>query len=160
MNAYDFRAIEAFASRYYVRPDGQPLPLIITPYTYTLSFSNLTAGATALQTLTFQANADFILTHAYHFAVLHSTLHGLTYSSNVLPLARVLLTDSGSSQPLMNSAVALQNLSENGAFERGFPYPRFLSGRSSLQVQLTNYSDTEAYDIDIAFAGVNVQVSG
>lgn len=153
MNAYNFRDIEAFVSRFY---NGSKLSL--TPYNYTLTFSNLTAGATALQTLNFQANADFVMLGISYFTNLHSTPHGLTYSSMPIPLVRALLTDSGSSQPMMNSATNLNSLAEQGAFSEKSPYyPRFLSGRSSLQVQLTNFSDTEAYDIDFVLHGVNVQ---
>jgi hypothetical protein len=152
MNVYNFRDLEAFASRFY-----QNHPLEITPYAYSMTFSNLTAGATALQTLNFQANADFILTHIQAQGVNHASSTNITHATQILPLVRMLLTDSGSSQPLTNTPIDLSAYVEIGNFEKGLPYPRFLSGRSSLQVQLTSYDTALAYDIDVSFHGVNVR---
>lgn len=158
MNMYTFANLEAWASRFY---PGAKNGLSLVPYAYPLSFIGLTAagtaGATALQTLNFQANADFIFTNIEYQAYISGALAGATNTAAVVPGVRLLLTDSGSSQPMMNAAVNLATYAQ-GVLQaaNGLPYPRFLSGRSSLQVQLTNFS-TESYQIDLTLHGVNVR---
>ena len=155
MFAYSFPNIEAFCARFY-----QGRKLSLTPYTYTLTFTNLaasgSAGAQATQNLNIQANADFLFLSLSHLANINGTVASQSVSGKISPYVRILLTDSGSAQPLMNAATALESLSDNGAPERALPYPKWLQGRTSLQVQLTNYASV-AYDIDVAFKGVNVQ---
>ena len=60
---YGIGEIEAYASKFY-----QGRPLLLTPYGYNLTFSSLTAGSSASQTLNITANADFIMVGLHHRA--------------------------------------------------------------------------------------------
>lgn len=75
------------------------------------------------------------------------------------PYVRALITDSGSNEQFSAAAVDLETLSSNDAKMRPLPYPRVISGRSTLSVQVTNYAPTaETYTtLDIVLSGVLVR---
>lgn len=142
--------IEAFASKFY-----QGRPLLLVPYGYNLTFSSLTAGSSATQTVNIAANADFIITGLHHRANVAAA--GQNVSTKTAPLARILITDSGSNEQFTNSSVDLENYSTNGNIINKFDYPRIVSGRSTLTVQLTSYEASQTLNVDIFFEGVLVR---
>ena len=142
--------IEAFASKFY-----QGRPLLLVPYGYNLTFSSLTAGTSATQTVNIAANADFIITGLHHRANVAAA--GQNVSTKTAPLARILITDSGSNEQFTNSAVDLENYSTNGNIINKFDYPRIVSGRSTLTVQITSYEASQTLNVDIFFEGVLVR---
>ena len=142
--------IEAFASKFY-----QGRPLLLVPYGYNLTFTGLAAGTSATQTLNIAANADFIITNVHHRANVAAA--GQNVSTKVAPLVRMLVTDSGSNEQFTNSAVDLENYSTNGNIINYLPYPRIVSGRSTLTVQLTSYEASQTLGIDVFFEGVLVR---
>lgn len=147
---YSYSEIETFASKFY-----QGRPLLLVPYAYNVTFSSLTAGSSATQTVNISANADFIVTGLHHRANVAAA--GQNVSTKVAPLARILVTDSGSNEQFTNSAVDLENYSTNGNIINKFDYPRIVSGRSTLTVQLTSYEASQTLNIDIVFEGVLVR---
>jgi len=142
--------IESFASKFYA---GRPL--LLTPYGYNLTFSALASGASATQTLNIAANADFIALTIHHRANVAAA--GQNVSTKTAPLARILVVDSGSNEQFTNSAVDLENYSTNGNIINTLPYPRIISGRSTLTVTLTNFDAAQTYNIDVFFEGVLVR---
>jgi hypothetical protein len=116
-------------------------PLLIVPYGYTVSFSDMTAGMTQSQSLSITANADFILT-AIRSRTSDAVLQ--TISNKNAPYYRLLITDSGSNEQFTNAAVDTENFSSNGNTNGNglLPYPRFIGGRTSLSLTLTSYTAT------------------
>lgn len=147
---YSYSEIETFASKFY-----QGRPLLLVPYAYNVTFSSLAAGASATQTVNISANADFIVTGLHHRANVAAA--GQNVSTKVAPLARILVTDSGSNEQFTNSAIDLENYSTNGNIINKFDYPRIVSGRSTLTVQLTSYEASQTLNVDIVFEGVLVR---
>jgi len=151
--AYQIADLESYISRFY-----QGRPLLITPYAYNLTFTpaQLAAGATNSQVINIAANADFVRTEiAFHSY--SGTATSQTNATEDVPFIRMLITDSGSNEQFTNSAVDIGNYATRQNFLRPLPYPRIVSGRSTLTVQLTNYSTTVAYGIDLAVNGVLVR---
>ena len=148
--SFSIGEIEAFASKFY-----QGRPLLLTPYGYNLTFAALASGASASQTLNIAANADFIALTIHHRANVAAA--GQNVSTKTAPLARILVTDSGSNEQFTNTAVDLENFSTNGNIINTLPYPRIISGRSTLTVSLTNYDASQTYNIDVFFEGVLVR---
>lgn len=144
-----YAQIEAYASKFY-----QGRPLLLLPYGYNLTFSALAAAGTASQTINIAANADFIFTGLHHRANVAAA--GQTVQTKTAPLVRVLITDSGSNEQFTNSAVDLENYSSND-FIISMDYPRIVSGRSTLTVQVTNYDAAQTYNLDLFFRGVLVK---
>jgi hypothetical protein len=147
MQAYTPQAIEALVS---VKLDGAPM--LIVPYAYPLTFTGLAPAVTATQQLNITANADFLLLGvSYHANV---AVGAQNIGNKTVAFARMLVTDSGSNEQFTQAAVDLENFCQNGQDERAMYYPRWIAGRSSLQVSLSNYSAAETYGIELAFNGV------
>jgi len=147
---YTYAEIETFASKFY-----QGRPLLLTPYAYTLTFASLASGASATQVINIAANADFIVTGLHHHATVANAAQ--TVSNKTAPLARILVTDSGSNEQFTNAAVDLESYSTNGNIINKLDYPRIVSGRSTLTVQLISYEASNTNNIDVIFAGVLVR---
>lgn len=151
--AYTIADLESYVSRFY-----QGRPLLITPYAYSLTFTptQLAAGATNSQVINIAANADFVATE-FAYRSYSATATNQTNATEDQPFLRILVTDSGSNEQFTNSAVDLTNYATGQNFEHPLPYPRIISGRSTLTVQLTNYSTNTAYGLDLSVNGVLVR---
>lgn len=156
----NFNAIEAFVRRVY-NPGGDPnldAKIVLQPYAYVLNFDDLAAGATANKTLNVAANADFVLTSPRYQAVVNTA-----GGEDVSPMINILLTDTGSQERLSDQAVNLASYFWHPRTAAGeLTYPRIISGRSGLSVEVSNYSDimtaTIAYKrLELTFAGVLVR---
>jgi hypothetical protein len=72
----------------------------------------------------------------------------------------MLVTDSGTNEQFTNSAIDLENYSTNANIVNNLEYPRIISGRSTLTVQVTNYGTAAATSLgvlDIVLGGVLVR---
>jgi hypothetical protein len=149
--SYSIAEIESFCARVY---PGRKL--IITPYAYNSTFLALAQNASASNVVQIAANADFIALGFRHRAQIGAAQNISTLTA---PFVRMLVTDSGSNEQFTAQAVDLQNYSTNGQVLRNLPYPRILSGRSSITVSVTNYAPTaETYtSLDIMLEGVLVR---
>lgn len=150
---YSIADLESYISRFY-----QGRPLLITPYAYNLTYtaSQLAAGATFSQVINIAANADFVAT-GFHYRSFATTATSQTNATEDQPFIRILVTDSGSNEQFTNSAIDITNYATGQNFKQPLPYPRIVSGRSSLTVQLTNYSSNTPYGIDVSIEGVLVR---
>lgn len=149
-DSYSIADIEAFASRFY-----QGRALLITPYAYTISFSSLTANTSQSGIINIAANADFMALQFHHRA---NVAYGAqTVSNKTAPLVRMLVTDSGSNEQFTSAAVDIENYSTNGNITNNLPYPRIVSGRSTLTVQVTSYEASQTLNIDINIDGVLIR---
>ena len=151
-SSYTMQDVEAFASKFYA---GRQL--LLTPYAYNTTFTGLAPAATASNIINIAANADFILLMLHHRAS-GTAATSSTAATKVCPFVRILITDSGSNEQFTNSAVDLENYSTNANIVNDLPYPRIISGRSTLTVQVTNYDTTTTYStLDVLFEGVLVR---
>ena len=148
--SYSIADIEAFASRFY-----QGRALLITPYAYTITFAALTAASTQSQVINIAANADFMALMFHHRATVSGAAQ--TVSNKVAPLVRILVTDSGSNEQFTNAAVDIENYSTNGNIVNDLPYPRIVSGRSTLTVQVSSYEASVSLNLDVSIEGVLVR---
>jgi hypothetical protein len=150
--------VRQFISLVYDIP-GQPVRRkIIVPYAYQINFLSLAAGATSTQTLNITANADFI--HTSSAVVADIAAAAQTAGSAVIPQATILITDSGTNEQFMSAPVPLINFATKfpTSYEDTHCYPRFISGRSSLTLQVTSYEAANTNNIRITLCGVLVRV--
>lgn len=144
--------LEQFASRFY---GGRPLLLV--PYAYNTTFTALTAGQTQTATVNITANADFILL-TFHHRSSTNLATAQTVSTKNAPYVRMVVTDSGTNEQFTNAAVDLENYSTNGNIINQLPYPRIISGRSTLTLQVNNYDSSNTIaSLDIFMEGVLVR---
>lgn len=146
--------IETFAARFYAGAK-----LLITPFGYNTTFLALAQGGQLTNTINIAANADFILLGFRHRAAVGTTV-GQTISTKPAPFVRMQVTDSGTNEQYTNGAVDLANYSSDGFYDNNLSYPRIVSGRSALIVQVTNYAPAaETYStLDIFLEGVLIRV--
>lgn len=154
-NRYSVQEIQAFCAQVY---EGRKL--LITPNAYETVFQAVAFGGTATNIINVSAVADFVLLGISHRLVLAAA--GQTVSSKPAPIGRILITDSGSNEQLTMQAVDLENYSDNGSGVRSLPFPRVVSGRSSLTVQVSNYAPVaETWgSLSVMLSGVNVRAYG
>lgn len=155
MNRYSVQEIQAFLAQVY---PGRKL--LVTPDGYNVSFTTVAIGATSTQQINISAVADFVLLGISHRLVL--AVSGQTVSNKPAPIGRILITDSGSNEQLTKQPVDLENYSENGNVDKMLPYPRVIAGRSSLNIQVTNYAPAaETWGtLDLFLQGVSVRAYG
>jgi hypothetical protein len=148
---YSLADLEAFANRFY-----KGRSLLMTPYGYTTGFPGLAQGVVATNILNIAANADFMLLAVNHRAQIGAAQ---TVSAKTAPFVRLLITDSGSNEQYTAQAVDLENYSQNGIGAHTLPYPRIVSGRSTLTIQATNYAPTaETYTtLDVFLEGLLIR---
>lgn len=149
----NFEQVMAFVRQVY----GADRRLTVVPYGYTVQFGAVAAGATLTRTLSITANADFVhLRTSYHGVV------GTTAQLNAtvpVPLARLLITDSGTNEQFTNGPVDLTNYgTKNEDREVDHTFPRIVAGRSSLALVLTSYDSASYSALDVFLDGVLVRV--
>ena len=148
--SYSLDELNAFASRFY---GGKALLLV--PYAYNTTFTGLAASSSLTNVINITANADFIATGFHHRATVANASQNV--STKIAPIVRMLVTDSGSNEQFTNVPVDLENYSTNGNIVNTLPYPRIISGRSSLTINLTSYEASNTLNIDIMLEGVLVR---
>lgn len=150
MASYSLAEIESFCSRQY--PNQR---LTIVPFAYSVSFTGLAQGQSQSKIVAIAANADFIaLNFNYHV----STGAVQNVSTVTVPFIRLLCVDTGSNEQFTNEAIDLMNYATGDDFAQLLPYPRILSGKSSISVQVQNYAPAaETYGIELSIAGVLVR---
>lgn len=151
MSPRNWSELEAFISRFY---EGRKV--LITPYAYPLQFTAVTQNATQTLTINIAANADFVMIGLRHRMWLAAA--GQTVSTKNTPIGRLLLIDSGSNEQFTQAPVQLDNYSQNDAKVVDLPYPRVISGRTTLTAQYTNNSPAaESQNVEVMLNGVQVR---
>jgi hypothetical protein len=113
-------------------------------YTYTLASSaNLAPGGTSTNTVSIQADADFVCEQIAYMADIAGGAQ--TSATRIVPLARILLNDTGSGRNLSDIAMDLSAFAGYGALPFILPVPRRFAARSTIQCIFTNYSAAETY---------------
>lgn len=165
MSKYTISEIEGFVSRYYVvqGADGRPVPrpVSIVPYAYQAEFTALTAALVQTQIINIAANADFIALGMRTRAGVGTGV-GINISTIAVPFARLLITDTGTNEQFTNTAVDLQNYAPGGPWEFELPYPRIVSGRSTLSCVVTCYAPAAetVTTLELSIYGVLVRAYG
>jgi hypothetical protein len=147
--------IDAFCARYY---GGREL--VIVPYAYNAIFLSLAIATSQTQVIQIAANADFIALGMRTRAILAAS--GLTVSTLIAPITRLLITDGGTNEQWTNTSTDIQNYAPSGPVELELPYPRIVSGRSTLNCVMTNYAPAaETYSqLELSIYGVLVRATG
>ena len=154
--AYSYADIESFVSRFWLDPQtGLPAKCYTTPYAYSATFAALAQNGVQTQQIQIQANADFI---CLDIAIRANIAAAQNESTMTAAFVRLLITDTGSNEQWTNTAQDVENYCTNGQRQTSLPYPRIVQGRSSLQLQATNYAPVaETYSFDIMLEGVQVR---
>jgi hypothetical protein len=132
------------------------LSLWIEQYSYPLRFDAFaSATGNAVQNLTINANADFLLTRI-RYAAYFATPSALTVSTKPIAQVRALITDAGSARPFFAGAMTLENFAEvGGQVPKPLSFARWLAANTAINVQLVGYGPAETFNIELAFEGLS-----
>jgi hypothetical protein len=142
---------------------GAPVPqrLIVTKR-YGLTFAAVAAGQSQTQQLQIGANGDFFL-QRFSFIGNANPVIAQTLSASIIPQWRIQITDSGSDELFANVPIDLSNFANHiatGSDHRDEPYPRVITGRSNLSLQVTSYETVTTWNVDFVLTGVLVKSYG
>lgn len=118
-------------------------------YTYVARVTDLTPGATLVDNVKIEADADF---YAFKFMQTATSSNSL-----VTPLARIQLIDQASGRNLQDEPVDISSIGGTGELPFILETPRHFSANGTVQVQFNNYSGTATYDqVSFYFNGYKV----
>lgn len=121
-------------------------------FIYGVSFLGLAPGASATNSVSIQADSDFIAQKLAYSADLAGASQ--TDSSRVIALCDVLITDTGSGRQLMNSGVPISCFFGQGDSPFILPQPKIFRANTLISVTVTNNSAADTYNLKLSFIGV------
>lgn len=125
---------------------------------YQVDFASLTAGDSGSTSVNIQAEADFLLEKLTYFADIAAGAQ--TDSARIVPLVTVLITDSGTKRQIMSSAVPVPALFGTGEIPFILPQPKKFAARSSILIQVSNFSAATTYNLRLSFIGTDIYYAG
>ena len=120
--------------------------------------ADLIAGATVNGSIEIQADSDFVWQKGAFFADLAGEPQ--TSDSMVVPLVALQLIDTGSGRNLFELPVPIPSSFGSGQLPFVLPIPRLFFARSTIQVQVTNFSDDTPYNLRLSFIGYKAYPQG
>jgi len=127
-------------------------------FVYQENFDNLTNGTSQQGNINIQANSDFVLQKLTMFADISGGSQ--TYSSRVIPLVNVQITDTGSGNQLFESSIPAFNLFGTGELPFILPTPKLFSARSTIAIAVSNFSSSTDYNIKFSLIGHKLYRAG
>lgn len=120
-------------------------------FVYEVDFASLAPAGSSTSSFTIQQEADFLLTKITMVADIAGA--AFTESTRPIPLATIMVNDTGSGRNLMSSAVPLPNIFGAGGLPFILPRQRLFVASSVVNITLTNYDAAVTYNIRLSFIG-------
>ncbi len=121
-------------------------------YVYSASYTDLAAAASQTGRINIEADADFVVEKMTFFAEIAGAVQ--TDASRVIPLATMLINDSGSGRNLQNEPVYIPSIFGDGRLPFVLPLPRTFRANSTISVTAANVSAATTYaNLQISFIG-------
>lgn len=122
-------------------------------FVYTINFLNLGAGSTQSSNLQIEADSDFKLVKLAQFSDIG---YDQDRSSYVIPLVTIQITDTGSGRQLFNTPTPIPSLFGSGEIPFILPVARIFKARSSVAIQVNNFSTSSAYNLRLSLIGTKI----
>lgn len=125
-------------------------------YTHTAISTLSSAAPTATGLINLDADSDFYCVALSYQASIADA--ALTESTNVIPLVRVQITDTGSGKALMNTPISLAALAGDGKRPYRLVRPRVFLSNATVQLSFSSYvaAGTTYSDLQLVFHGYKV----
>lgn len=121
-------------------------------YFYSAYVASLASGASATPVIQVSADSDFYCTALTYFADVAGAAQ--TDSTRVIPVATLLITDTGSGRQLMDRAQPFGAIFGDGTNPYRLISPRLFQRSTSIQCQIANYSAGTTYaNLYVVFHG-------
>lgn len=123
-------------------------------FTYEVDFSSIDSAAQATSNINVQADSDFKWIKSYQMTDIAGA--GQDVSTQIVPLATVVIVDSGSGRQLMSGAVPIPNLFGVVGNPYILPIPRIFKARSNIAFTVANYDAADTYRIRLSLEGTKL----
>lgn len=144
---------------------GNPNPPVFNPrengsdyfwYTHTAISTLSSVAPTATGLINLDADSDFYCVALSYQASIADA--ALTENSNVIPLIRLQITDTGSGKALMNTPMSLAAIAGDGKRPYRLVRPRVFLSNATIQLSFTSYviAGTTYSDLQVVFHGYKV----
>ncbi len=128
-------------------------------YVYNIQFEDLLVGATQIGFIQIEADSDFLIQKLAYFSSIAGAAQ--TFNTIDIPLATILIVDTGSGRQIMNNPVPLTALFGDGRLPYILPTPKLFVKNSRINVTIANFSAGTNYaDIWINFQGKKIFTTG
>ena len=121
-------------------------------FIYGANFLALAPGVSATQSISIQADSDFVVQKLAYRADVAAA--GQTQSTRVIPLTTILITDTGSGRQLMNQAINMADFFGTGESPFILPQPKIFRANTLISITLANFDAAQTYNIRLSFIGV------
>ena len=139
-------------------PDNSKKVVFKDFYVYQERFADLQSGQSATGNVNIQADSDFMLQKLTVFASIAGAAQ--TDSNRVIPLVTIQVTDSGSGRNLFEEAIPASAIFGTGELPFILPTPKLFAARSTITVNVSNFSAATDYRLDFSFIGYKVFRTG
>ena len=125
-------------------------------YSHTAISTLASTAPTATAIINLDADSDFYCVAISYQASIADAV--LTESSNVLPLVRLQITDTGSGKALMNTPMPLTAIAGDGKRPYRFVRPRVFLANATIQLAFTSYvaAGTTYSDLQVVLHGYKI----
>jgi hypothetical protein len=112
-------------------------------FSYGLNLATIAAGVPATNTVTMDADSDFLWQKFCFFTDIAGAAQ--TESTLVIPLATITITDTGSGRQIMNVPIPLNAIAGRGALPFILPMPKIFPARATVSATVANFSAATTY---------------
>lgn len=125
--------------------------------TYYITSITLTAGQSLPSTINIDAGNDFY----WYATMMQASIAGSAFTGGqpIIPLANVVITDSGSQRQLMNAPVPVTALAGTGALPHRMLLPRLFKGNSVIQFAWTSFETANTNLIQLVLEGFRLPLN-
>ena len=121
-------------------------------FIYGANFLALAPATTATQSISIQADSDFVVQKLTYHADIAGAAQ--TDSSQIIPNATVIITDTGSGRQLMNQAINLTDFFGTGQSPFILPQPKIFRANTLISITVVSYEAAETLNLRLSFIGV------
>jgi hypothetical protein len=139
-------------------PPGGPRVIAEDFYTYGIQFQNFNSGDTATGFIQIEADSDFLIQKLAYFSNFDNSQ--VTVQTQDVPLATILIVDTGSGRQIMNIPIPIGALFGDGRLPYILPTPKLFTKNSRINVTVFNFGGEDYDDLWINFEGKKIFTTG
>lgn len=137
-----------------VSPQPPAVQYVEDFFIYEFDVLAIAPAATVNGNIQIQADSDFKLTKITLMADIAAAAQ--LESTVVIPLATLMVLDTGSGRQIFSAPVALGAIFGNGRLPFILPVPRIFKARTNISLAVVNYDAAVTYNIRMAFIGSKI----
>lgn len=127
-------------------------------YSYGIQFQNFASGDTLTGFIQVEADSDFLIQKLAYFSNFND--EQVTVFSQDVPLATILIVDTGSGRQIMNIPIPIGALFGDGRLPYILPTPKLFTKNSRINVTVFNFGQEDYEDLWIVFEGKKIFTTG